>query len=39
MHKDWADALIDLTIVEQNRLGQIIFVASDSNVAMQVEAP
>jgi N-acyl-D-aspartate/D-glutamate deacylase len=39
MHKDWADALMDLTIAEQNRLGQVIFIASDSNVAMQVRQP
>jgi len=39
MHKDWPDALIDLTIAEQNKLGQVIFVASDSNVAMQVRKP
>ena len=39
MHKDWSDALVDLTIAEQNKLGQVIFVASDSNVAMQVRKP
>jgi dihydroorotase/N-acyl-D-amino-acid deacylase len=39
MHKEWADALIDLTLAEQNKLGQVIFVASDSNVAMQVRKP
>lgn len=38
-HEDWADALIDLTLAEKNRLGQIIFVASDSNIAMQVKLP
>jgi dihydroorotase/N-acyl-D-amino-acid deacylase len=37
--KDWADALMDLTLAEQNRLSQVIFVASDSNVAMQVRQP
>src|SRR4029078_5044481 len=37
--KDWPDALMDLTILERNRLGQVIFVASDSNVAMQVRQP
>ncbi|HWJ14730.1 MAG TPA: D-aminoacylase [Gemmatimonadaceae bacterium] len=37
--KDWPDALMDLTILEHNRLGQVIFVASDSNVAMQVRQP
>jgi len=39
MHKDWSDALVDLTIAEQNKLGQVIFVASDSNVPMQVRKP
>ena len=39
MHTDWADAIIDLTIAEHNRLGQILFVASDSNVAMQIQQP
>ncbi len=38
-HKDWSDALMDLTILESNHLGQVIFVASDSNVAMQVRQP
>jgi N-acyl-D-amino-acid deacylase len=39
MGRDWADALIDLTIAERNRLGQILFIASDSNVAMQIRQP
>ena len=39
MRKDWPDALMDLTIAEQNKLGQVIFIASDSNVAMQVRKP
>jgi N-acyl-D-amino-acid deacylase len=38
-HEDWADALIDLTILDRNRLGQVIFVASDSNIAVQVKLP
>src|SRR3954463_4488361 len=37
--KDWSDALMDLTLLEQNRLSQVIFVASDSNVAMQIRHP
>jgi N-acyl-D-amino-acid deacylase len=37
--RDWADALIDLTLLERNRLGQVIFVASDSNIAIQVKLP
>jgi len=39
LHTDWADALINLTIAEHNRLGQILFIASDSNVAMQIQQP
>jgi dihydroorotase/N-acyl-D-amino-acid deacylase len=38
-HKDWPDALMDLTLLERNRLGQVIFIASDSNVAMQIRKP
>jgi N-acyl-D-aspartate/D-glutamate deacylase len=38
-HQDWADALMNLTLAERNRLGQVIFIASDSNVAMQVRQP
>ena len=38
-HEGWPDALIDLTLAERNRLGQVIFIASDSNVAMQVRRP
>jgi dihydroorotase/N-acyl-D-amino-acid deacylase len=37
--EDWPDALMNLTLAEQNRLGQVIFIASDSNVAMQVRQP
>jgi N-acyl-D-aspartate/D-glutamate deacylase len=37
--KDWPDALMDLTLLEQNKLGQVIFIASDSNVALQVQQP
>jgi dihydroorotase/N-acyl-D-amino-acid deacylase len=36
---DWPQALIALTLAEENRLGQVIFIASDSNVAMQVRQP
>jgi dihydroorotase/N-acyl-D-amino-acid deacylase len=39
LHKDWADALMDLTLAEHNRLGQVIFIASDSNVANQIRKP
>jgi dihydroorotase/N-acyl-D-amino-acid deacylase len=38
-NKDWADALMDLTILEKNRLGQVIFVASDENIPMQMRLP
>ena len=37
--REWPDALIDLTLAERNRLGQVIFIASDSNVAIQVRKP
>jgi N-acyl-D-amino-acid deacylase len=37
--RDWPDALMDLTLAEKNGLGQVIFIASDSNVAMQVRQP
>lgn len=39
MGEDWADALIDLTLAENNRLSQLLFIASDSNVAMQIRQP
>ena len=39
MGVDWADAIIDLTIAEKDRLGQLLFIASDSNVAMQFRQP
>ena len=39
MGEDWPDALMDLTLAEHNGLGQVIFMASDSNVAMQVRQP
>ena len=38
-NEDWADALMNLTLAEKNQLGQVIFIASDSNVAMQVRQP
>jgi hypothetical protein len=37
--KEWPDALMDLTLLERNHLSQVIFIASDSNVAMQVRQP
>ncbi|HEY9450639.1 MAG TPA: D-aminoacylase [Gemmatimonadaceae bacterium] len=39
MKVDWADAIIDLTIAEKDRLAQLLFIASDSNVAMQFRQP
>ena len=39
MGVDWADAIIDLTIAEKDRLAQLLFIASDSNVAMQFRQP
>ncbi len=39
MGKTWPDAIIDLTLAEQDRLGQLLFIASDSNVAMQIRQP
>lgn len=39
MGETWANALVDLTLAEKNRLGQILFIASDSNVAMQIQQP
>jgi dihydroorotase/N-acyl-D-amino-acid deacylase len=36
---DWADAIIDLTLAEKDRLGQILFIASDSNIVMQFQQP
>jgi len=39
MHRDWPDALMDLTVAEHNQLGQLLFIASDSNVAMQIRQP
>jgi N-acyl-D-aspartate/D-glutamate deacylase len=38
-HESWPDALIDLTLLEKNGLEQVIFIASDSNVAMQISQP
>jgi N-acyl-D-amino-acid deacylase len=38
-NKDWSDTVIELTLVERNRLGQVIHIASDSNIAIQVKLP
>ncbi|PYO97156.1 MAG: dihydroorotase [Gemmatimonadetes bacterium] len=39
MGKPWPDVIMDLTLAEKDRLGQLLFIASDSNVAMQVRQP
>jgi N-acyl-D-amino-acid deacylase len=39
MGKPWPDAIMDLTLAEDDRLGQLLFIASDSNVAMQIRQP
>ncbi len=39
MGKTWPDAIIDLTLAERDRLGQLLFIASDSNVALQIRQP
>jgi dihydroorotase/N-acyl-D-amino-acid deacylase len=39
MHKDWADALIDLNIAEKGALGEILFRMSEDNVRLQLKAP
>lgn len=36
---DWANAIIELTIGEENRLGKITFGMSEENVAMQLARP
>ncbi len=37
--KEWVDVLIDLTIEEQGRLGMLVFMMSEENVAMQMRQP
>jgi N-acyl-D-amino-acid deacylase len=37
--RDWANALIDLVLAENNRLGKLNFRMSDENVAMQLAQP
>ena len=39
MNEDWTDALIDLTLRENARLGGIFFLASDENLRMQLKQP
>ncbi|MEO8453452.1 MAG: D-aminoacylase [Gemmatimonadota bacterium] len=37
--KDWIDAIIDLTVGEDNRLGKVTFGMSDENVATMIAQP
>jgi len=39
MKKDWIDAIIELTIGEENKLGKISFAMSDDNVARMIARP
>jgi dihydroorotase/N-acyl-D-amino-acid deacylase len=39
MGKDWADALIDLNIAEEARLGEILFLMSEDNLRAQLKLP
>ncbi|MGI9040395.1 MAG: N-acyl-D-amino-acid deacylase family protein [Gemmatimonadales bacterium] len=37
--QDWVDALIDLTVKEEGRLGALYFLASEENLALQIRQP
>jgi dihydroorotase/N-acyl-D-amino-acid deacylase len=39
MGKDWGDAVIDLNIAEGGGLGEILFLMSEENVALQLRQP
>jgi len=39
MHKPWAEAMVDLVLAENDRVGKITFGMSDANVAMQLHQP
>jgi len=39
LHRDWVDAIIELTIGEENQLGKITFGMSDQNVAAMLARP
>ncbi|MGH7718649.1 MAG: N-acyl-D-amino-acid deacylase family protein, partial [Gemmatimonadaceae bacterium] len=39
MGKDWVDAMIDLTLAEQGRLGSLFFIASEQNLELQLRQP
>jgi N-acyl-D-amino-acid deacylase len=36
---DWADAVITLSLAERGQLGQVLFLMSDANVALQMQRP
>jgi N-acyl-D-amino-acid deacylase len=38
-HKDWVDALIDVTLREKGGAGQVNFMASEDNLALQLKQP
>ncbi len=37
--QDWVDALMDLTVEEEARLGALYFLASEENLALQIRQP
>jgi N-acyl-D-amino-acid deacylase len=37
--QDWVDALLDLTLEEEGRLGALYFLASEENLALQIRQP
>jgi N-acyl-D-amino-acid deacylase len=39
MNKDWVDAVMDLTIEEQDRLGGLFFMAAEENLSLQMRQP
>lgn len=39
MGVDWVDAVIELTLAEEGRLGEILFLMSEENVKRQLQAP
>jgi dihydroorotase/N-acyl-D-amino-acid deacylase len=39
MGKSWPDAIVELTLAEQGRLGKINFTMNEANVAMQLRRP
>ncbi|MDQ6828832.1 MAG: amidohydrolase family protein, partial [Gemmatimonadota bacterium] len=38
-NKEWVDALIDLTLAEQGRLGAMYFLMSEENIELQMKQP